>query len=616
MSGDKKEVFIGKSSDITDGHQALKVNGRSLHLLDEEGELTLYSSRCPHMGGEVGHQGDKFRCPLHGWEFKKENGECINVEGESLEQYPVWEEGGKVFAQIPPDRKTHGRESGSVSRKDVNIKLHSHACMEIECGSFSLLTDPWLKGNAFMGAWELFPPPVTKPDDINPDAIWISHEHSDHFHIETLKEFSRDIPVYFPDFPNDRIRQILIGEGFEDVNPMPFGEPFGLEDEVKIMCFEPKSMWNDSIVLIECGGRSILNLNDAGLNDNVAETVAPVDMVASAYTWGASGYPLTWSHLDEKEKTNIIEESNEGMLAMLRQAADLYGADYVLPFAAHWVLWHPDHREYLQKMEKNSLKDVVDEFDNSEVEVVDIYPGESWNFDKNDFSRLWGNRERLRNEKYIKNYAKNKYDEERFWKYHTNNKSVSKKEVKQYILELNSVPNIKFCKDISAFLECGEEKGKTKFKVKFKINNGFISIKEKLDSKDIKIRIPEDVLGDLVRKNLSWDEAHIGYWCNLHRSPDEYHFNFWRLLQAPYYERGIKPHSSDGGVHADRSISGILEDYGTVADRILRRYGLYCMGCQYSSQETVRDGARAHGLSEDKTQRLVEELNQVLHGRR
>ena len=615
MSGDKKEVFIGKSSDITDGHQALKVNGRSLHLLDEEGELTLYSSRCPHMGGEVGHQGDKFRCPLHGWEFKKENGECINVEGESLEQYPVWEEGGKVFAQMPPDRKTHGRKIGSVSRKDVNIKLHSHACMEIECGSFSLLTDPWLKGNAFMGAWELFPPPVTGPDDIDPDVIWISHEHSDHFHIETLKEFSRDIPIYFPDFPNDRIRKILVREGFKNVNPMPFGEPFGLGDEVKITCFEPKSMWNDSIVLIECESRSILNLNDAGLNDNVAETVAPVDMVASAYTWGASGYPLTWTHLDEKEKGKIIEESNEGMLAMLRQAADLYGADYILPFAAHWVLWHPDHREYLQKMEKNSLKDVVNKFDGSEVDVVDIYPGESWSFESNSLSKLWGNRERLRDEKYIENYVEQKFGSDRFKEYYPINERITKGNVEKYLLNLNNVPDIKFCRDISVLLKCGIGKHSVDFEVDFEIKNEVLSISENINDADVKIGIPEGVLGALVKKNISWDEAHIGYWCKLHRSPDEYHFNFWRLLQAPYYERGIKPHLGNGGIHADRSISGILEDYGTVADRILRRYGLYCMGCQYSSQETVRDGARAHGLSEDKTQRLVEELNQVLHGR-
>jgi len=56
-----------------------------------------------------------------------------------------------------------------------------------------------------------------------------------------------------------------------------------------------------------------------------------------------------------------------------------------------------------------------------------------------------------------------------------------------------------------------------------------------IDAPSVLIEIPEEVLSHIIREDLSWDEALIGYWCRLSRNPDVYHANFWRLLQAPYY---------------------------------------------------------------------------------
>ncbi|MCS3655564.1 Rieske 2Fe-2S domain-containing protein [Salinibacter ruber] len=607
-------VEVGKKLE-RGGVKSVDINEKSYYLeRKESGEYVLLSKVCPHMGGEVNCEEDAYRCPLHGWTFERESGECVNVKGEKLSTYPVWEEEGSIIAEVPSEREEV--DVGSYGQQDVSIHLHAHACLEIECGDFSLLTDPWLKGNAFMGAWELFPPPITGPEKINPDAIWISHEHSDHFHLETLRHFPKDTPVYFPDFPNERIKHILKEEGFSDVNPMPFGKPFGVGEEIRITCFEPKSMWNDSMVLIECGDKRIMNLNDAGINDNVADAVGEVDMVASAYTWGASGYPLTWTHLDDSEKSEVIKESNEGMLAMLRQAADLYNAEYVLPFAAHWVLWHPQHREYLEKMEKNSLKDVVDAFSGSDVDVIDLYPGESWGFESEKFDRVWGNRERIRDGKYVKNFAEKKYGNEKFEKYYPTGKVLEKSDAVEYFSNLNYVPDIKFCRNINVCIVCGSAEGEDKFSLYVSIEDGHLEVFDEGGEGDVFLRVPEGIFAHIVENDISWDEAHIGYWCEMYRSPDEYHFDFWRLLQAPYYERSPKIEGDEGGeLNLEKSISDVLEEYGETADRILRRYGLYCFGCQHSPQETIRDGARAHGLSEEKTQRLVEELNQVLYGR-
>ena len=56
-----------------------------------------------------------------------------------------------------------------------------------------------------MGAWTHYPPPVVDLGELHPDAILITHEHSDQFPEPTLSFIERSTPVYVPDFPNRRM---------------------------------------------------------------------------------------------------------------------------------------------------------------------------------------------------------------------------------------------------------------------------------------------------------------------------------------------------------------------------------------------------------------------------
>jgi len=48
------------------------------------------------------------------------------------------------------------------------------------------------------------------------------------------------------------------------------------------------------------------------------------------------------------------------------------------------------------------------------------------------------------------------------------------------------------------------------------------------------------------------------------------------------------------------------------AAEVLARYGFHCLGCVLASLETLEEGARAHGLSDEEIDRLVAEINQLL----
>lgn len=275
----------------------------------------------------------------------------------------------------------------------MTVKLLAQACLEISCDGFKLLTDPWLASPALLGAWAHYPPLAVEVSTLHPDAVWVSHEHSDHFHIPTLVHFDRSTPVYVPDCPNRRLVAQLDELGFANVQPTSFGRTYHISGRIKITCFEPGSLWNDAIVLMEIDGFRILNINDAGLKYRIPSLVKPVDVVASAFSPGASAYPSTWTHLTESQKISIMERARKGLLEMLKRAMDLYGGRYLLPFVSHFILWHPSHREYTRTRRRNTVDDVVRAFEGNNVRDIDLLPGEGWEVATGHINRIWENRD-------------------------------------------------------------------------------------------------------------------------------------------------------------------------------------------------------------------------------
>jgi CMP-N-acetylneuraminate monooxygenase len=398
------------------------------------------------------------------------------------------------------------------------------------------------------------------------------------------------------------------------VHALPFGRPTELEAGFTITCFEPASLWNDAILLVEVAGFRYLNLNDAGVNHRIARHVTPVDLISSTFSPGASGYPLTWQHLTDVEKLSIMERSRQGSLDMLHDAARAYGAHFVLPFASFFSLGHPEHRHYLEMFRKNAPADVVNAFEATQIEVVDLLPGEVWNAANGKRTRLdYDDREHIFNPRRMHDYAVERWDDKIFRAHFPAAGSVGDERVEGYFLRLNETPELAFCEELTFVVRGIASGGEAGTETSFQVAGGRLEPLPvpPLDP-NVTIELPLGILERIIADDVSWDEAFIGYWCRLTRSPDVYHAGFWRLLQAPYYRRsaGLEPRTG-AAVGPDATIAEVLEAHGDVADRILRRHGLYCLGCAHSPSESLRQGAAKHGLSEVALERLVAELRQA-----
>ena len=66
----KKKIIIKELNEIKD---------EVIIFVDENNELKIFSSICPHFGGEINYDNFKKKliCKWHGWEFSKETGKCL-----------------------------------------------------------------------------------------------------------------------------------------------------------------------------------------------------------------------------------------------------------------------------------------------------------------------------------------------------------------------------------------------------------------------------------------------------------------------------------------------------------------------------------------------------------
>lgn len=82
----------------------LVVDGQSIALFNDGGELLAIDDTCPHEGASLGegllHRGEVV-CPRHAWSFDLRSGEGTRVPGHSVACYATRLSGDDVEVEIP-----------------------------------------------------------------------------------------------------------------------------------------------------------------------------------------------------------------------------------------------------------------------------------------------------------------------------------------------------------------------------------------------------------------------------------------------------------------------------------------------------------------------------------
>ncbi|MEK9657115.1 MAG: Rieske 2Fe-2S domain-containing protein [bacterium] len=580
-------------------------------VYSEERGFQLLSNQCPHMGGKVVLNDDCLVCPVHFWKFDKHTGKSKNIENQELRNVPILKEGNELFVKNTDlIRKNDIKKKSDHWVSGLNCVLHSHACIEFNYKGTKIMTDPWLSGPAFLGSWYQYPKNTILPEEIVVDYIIITHEHSDHFHIPTLKKINKNIPILIPDFPNQRMQNSLEKLGFKHILIPSFGKKMSIESDLEVTFFEPKGVWNDSIILFQFGSFKWLNLNDAGINQNLVNKVFPVDVVSSTFSFGASGYPLTWNSVSNKDAHQFMVDSNNGRIEQIRHAMDIYGAKYFVPFASHITFCHPTHIEFLEKIIRNNIFDIKERLNKESFKVIDWFPGDEWNVEKLKIKRKKKLSKEIYNKDILKKFAIKEFNSREFNKLFKRNNVFNEEVSRKYFLDLNNCPQIKFCENTTIRFNLTNMDYET-------LKTLYIEIKDcklrylgpvQLEDLHIQINIPICIFNLILDEKLSWDEAFVGYWCRFFRENDEYKVGFWRLLQAPYYKKSDK-NLKEGGVLLNTSVEEIIRTYGCDSVKVLNRFGLYCHSCELAHSESLETAMNKHGLTDVQKKQIISEIS-------
>ncbi|HRH40339.1 MAG TPA: MBL fold metallo-hydrolase [Pyrinomonadaceae bacterium] len=231
----------------------------------------------------------------------------------------------------------------------MNIEYVCHACLVIETEDLRIATDPWFSGSANCNQWFIFPKPVNVNKLNNLDAIFISHGHEDHLHENSLRLLPKTAKVFYPYSFFGGAKEYIENLGFAEVKEAIAFRKYQVSEQTAVT-FMLNS--HDSIIVIESGGKVLVNINDA-LHSSPQKVIdfyiteikkrwQKIDYVFSGCS-GSSYFPNTM-HLNGKNDFEIGQTREQLFVHNFCYIVKSLKPKIAVPFAADFVLLDDDQR--------------------------------------------------------------------------------------------------------------------------------------------------------------------------------------------------------------------------------------------------------------------------------
>jgi UDP-MurNAc hydroxylase len=263
---------------------------------------------------------------------------------------------------------------------EMQFKIHSHACLEVINDGISLLCDPWLIGSAYWRSWWNYPPlqeDVLK--NVDPQYIYISHLHWDHFHGPTLKKLGTHRKIIIPKIPELRLLQDLQDIGFKDILEIEHSQTIEIAKGFEITSYQFMPLFSDSAIVIKANETVLFNCNDAkfmGLPlQQILKRHPQIDFAFRSHSSANSRVCYEVIDEDNSHIDNIEKYSEE--FALFAKAVN---AKYAIPFASNQCCLHPETIEFNHY--NNYAYKVLEYFKSRGIDnpqCVLMAPGDTWN---------------------------------------------------------------------------------------------------------------------------------------------------------------------------------------------------------------------------------------------
>ena len=223
----------------------------------------------------------------------------------------------------------------------MDFTILSHAGLRVRHAGRELVCDPWLVGSCYWRSWWNYPPVARQlVDALAPDFVYLTHFHWDHFQGDSLRRLGTHVHVLIPREPAGRMRHDLADMGFATVTELDHARPFRVGADFVVTSYHFGHHMTDSALVIEAGGVTLLDANDAKLMGGplrqLLDRHAPIDFLLRSHSSANPRACFEWTDAAERPA-----DDNESYIEDFLALADAVQPRYAIPFASNQCYLHP-----------------------------------------------------------------------------------------------------------------------------------------------------------------------------------------------------------------------------------------------------------------------------------
>lgn len=219
----------------------------------------------------------------------------------------------------------------------LSFKFHGHACVEIVSDGLRMITDPWF-GTPFHFNSLVAYPPIATPSEENLsqiNLIHISHIHRDHFDQDSLKKFSKNVPVLISDYKNKFFRDRIRGLGFQTIIEVPEEGITFAGCQFHSVQIEPFNGSYDSLLIMILENRKVLLNNDCILTldqyQKLKQKFGRIDYGFVGYC-SVSPFPFCYT-IQNISADELHQEAKDKAISHVKMLNEIFQFSKIIPYA-------------------------------------------------------------------------------------------------------------------------------------------------------------------------------------------------------------------------------------------------------------------------------------------
>ena len=428
----------------------------------------------------------------------------------------------------------------------MKVKFLGQACTLIETKNHRIIIDPWIVGPCNVNSWyTLRKEPATKKNiPLDVDAIYISHEHEDHFQSETLLNYKRDIPIFICNFPTKRFYNAIKNLGFSNITELDSWSSQKINKEMEITSIKnPDLMFEDSALLIKSREGTVFCQTDCKMDFESLKKVnnAKPDLGFFMYSV-ANWYPDVYSYSKEKRDEIALKRKINKIKGFVNYV-NIIKPKFAIPYAGGPLFPHESQLKLNYPITvfgcPDEPKKAWEDTGYVDTSVKILAPDDEI---LTDGTQLIQNEPILStNKSEAVNYLSEKImkDLSRRWKNEGEASSKLGNEIKDYfnkIISENPIARKHIDMKVQLIAE-GKNGGEFTIDLSKEKNSGEYISEGNSNDWNYWMKIPAHLVQKAVRNELLWETLFLSARWKANRNPDQWNEHFINLLYDPSPDR-------------------------------------------------------------------------------